>query len=589
MKNQNIYKDKKFRSNQNKGARNNGKSRSYEENRRSDTNHGRYDAIVTDTKRAYDSVTGAENDANWYKDSAGIVESAARISTKLVEGFPYVPLTGTGASVGDNTADPGVMVMDWIPCPGTSDNINSPLSISAQVLYQQIRKTLNKTLTGYQFADPLIAYICFLSMAAYAREIARDFKIMNTYSTLNMNFPRLLMRACGYSDAAITDFRSNYADYLDRYRMLMYDMSSIFMPIETNIMEKYKWLTDTVFVDHESTKGQIYMYRMSGVYQFDETTSDQGSMAKCIDVLKDDNANRSRKMLNKLNTLRDCIDKLRNSDSYNYMMSDMQKAFPDATTYSFQIPSREDILKPVYNEMMLEQFHNIETLPYGCDIGRSTGHLAQFDYTQDVAQNTLLCTPRIPLKKDVEHLDTDQVVSSMRYHLQPFFDTYGHEVDFSTLDPDVDTVIDNLHGVLNYEFKPKIADQDDPLILLSTPDSDSFSCVVYEKMVMFNNVSEVQGGVTKIEISPTELHTVQPVHVSDLITKMWKLSTFDWHPGIYFITISDHGDVEPMTCTRKFWESNNWTLVPKRTLSKLFSGEKFGLWKVPENVIVGKI
>lgn len=180
--------------------------------------------FITRRKRGPGSAKGIDLDSKWVKGDDGIVSDAAQIAT-------YEPIGSARYTVNSNTGPVGVptiMACHYLPIPGASADARSPLSTAGQVLFQQIKKVINKPVTGYQFADPMIQYICYISMAVLALEVKRDMAVMNTYSTINLGVPQAILRASGYNPQAIIDLRSNMADYRQQYNLVLNEMSAIF-------------------------------------------------------------------------------------------------------------------------------------------------------------------------------------------------------------------------------------------------------------------------------------------------------------------------------------------------------------------------
>nr|AVX53511.1 putative capsid [Marmot picobirnavirus] len=523
----------------------------------------KYVPIVTKTKRSCGSVRGESNDSNWFKDSRGVVESAARIATYMPLGIGTEDLVSNSD---DKAGIPTTFICEWLPTPALSESNTSGVSIAANVLFQQIRKVLNKPISDYSFADPIIAYTSFLSIMTLVEEIKRDYGIVNSYNTLNLGYPNLILQGLGYNPLSIVDLKNNMANYRNRFNTIMYELSTVYMPLETNIGEKYKWMARHIWVDHDSTKAQIYGYSMAGYYSWDETTSDQGSMAKFHFWNHHMKYEDNQLFKSKLDLLQTLIKQIRNSDSYNYLMSDMQRAFGDAASYTWESLEEDYTVVPSINDVMLNQFQNILTIP---SIDIDDHNAAEFDITQDVTFNTILCKP------DKLSVVNGANVQKVLEYVENVHDVKGIPANFVGTSPSEDDVIEILQTKVYSRF-----DKDANTIELH---EDSFSCEIPMQFVCVIPLGTDTDSAEHVYYNTyNTISTNDEGNVLNVIGNMWMTSAFDWMPMMYWLTITGAEFI-----TRPFVEADNLVRVPLDTFKLINKAEQLALWRVPEDVIEG--
>lgn len=336
------------------------------------------------------------------------------------------------------------------------------------------------------------------------------------------------------------------------------------MPFENNILEKYKWLSSGLWMDHDNSKAQVYGYTAEGFYVFNETASDQGSMCKFKPFDFDNRIETDKLMETKLRNLDASIDALRNSDSWNQMVSDMQRAFPDAQTYTFPIIEENELPTIKYNYDMLQQFQNVHTTPHVQLEG------SKLDITQDVSLNTVISKPNLNLS------GTQTEYAAYFKQLSQHRKTVGELYNFDAITPTVDQVIENTAAT-------------------SLWDVDSVSVLCHDNYFTHAIYTEIRyavpGSVFGAESADDGCTVYQTASVcgatlSDIFEAQLSYTKMDYAPMITYIVKEG---AEYTTTVYPFGETDNLVIVPRDTLKKLFLAETYALWNVPNNVIVGRI
>lgn len=527
-------------------------------------------SIITGDKTNFRPQDLDHNDPNWMKDPKGLVENAARISSYYPAGTVLYPLAG-GGKMTFTYGLPTVLTCNWYPVPGRAKDTNDPMCIAANRIYQQIRKALNKPIQNYQFADPVIAYICYATILVQMEQLRREYAAAQTYMGENLGLPEQLLTSWGYNRNSFKWLRDHLALARDQFKELAYAVETIFEPIQTTILDKWLWMAKGVWEDHNSQKTQYYSYFCAGYYKFSDI-SDQGSEAVFVEWSPSTLYQQSNLWEYKITTLLDAVRALRESDSYNYMMSDMQRAFPEAGRYVIELLQDKELLEVGHNEVMLNQFQNIVTaFPVNPD------ESGRFNIHQDVMTNTIIVDPQ------QYHSTAVDVTSPMPQYYNMWendIEDRGFYFNAMSMDVSVDEAIENMNGKVFWRIKAETGEVD----------VDSYSCWIPVSFGMVMPRRKVTIGSDKRTYTlgmyqEPKLFTFTSYNAcaeneSNAVTykmlPIW-VGTFDWHPMIWTQVgqIGDYGlTFQPIV------EDINLIRVPLETQVMMNSAEMYAMWKV---------
>lgn len=524
------------------------------------------------------NVRRDHNDSEWFMDQRGMVEDAARYGTYQPVGRPWLRYgfpTENGTLPASNFSVPSALICEYVPIPGVSRSSTSAMSIAGQQVFQTIRRSLNKVLVGYQFADPMMGLTAFSSLVIMAREMIRDYKIANSWSSDNFAYPYGILHALGYNEASAHDLLDNMADYRNRFNTLMYEASSIFIPFETNQLLKYIWMSDGLWGDKDNPKAQVYGYMSMGYYTYEEQESeeDPGSKAVFHYFGRDKKLETNALFHVKLVHFEECITKLRDSDSFNYMMSDLRTAFPDVSGYVFDSINETESMTIDYNDIMLRQFQNLRTLPpvEHSSTGERNALAARFNITQSVENNSILAHPsNIPA--DLSMITQNYLEAGLEAIEDHYMPT-SMLVNWSSSSPDHKEVIENTNGIVMWHY-----DSGDRGYDIEEGDISCYVPMMFH--MVYRDDTTTPDSWKSFEFTSWNFRTNADASGSMIPSHFWLISMFDWFPILHDVYVVVEEDKPTYTAVYPLVEDDVLAPFTQHQLRALNQAEQYALWRV---------
>jgi len=386
-KTSNVKKDGKTNTATKTGSQKEQKKQSYanKNSRNSTPNEGKHANPRTYTSNAEEisKYVGTSNDPEWYLGNKRIVEDVMKISfeQQLGSKFELFPSYDTSAATpAMRETIPGIMAFDMIDGVGVANDGKDGVNIAMTMAYQRIRERLN---ADSKFAPADVGIVLHLIGEVYAQyaNILRAFGIVGLYSGYNFYYPeRLLAAGYGFSATEVNKIRDNISNLRGKFDLFVRDASRLFMPLDFTIVKRHAWLYSNYFMDIESVKGQLYIHRMRGSYQLDETSDDNGTRA-----IYYDNPSTLEGLIDNFG---ECVELLLRSDSVRTIQADMRNAWDNANAFKLAFPDPAYVCLPSYSKDVLSQIHNLQWVPQDLTFNESS-----FDVHQNVDKDILIWQP----------------------------------------------------------------------------------------------------------------------------------------------------------------------------------------------------
>lgn len=317
-------------------------------------------------------------------------------------GYDNYPEPSVG--VYSQQSPPGVMALYTLMTPGLLENQSSGANLAAQIIYQNMRMHLTTT-KKYQPADILMYVVAASHIQAYLAFLSRIFRITMAYTFKNFNYPHSLLRACGFSDAAIVDLRDHLNDYRSRVNLAMVEAATIYLPREFAMTEQATFEYSNVFLDSDDAKAQIMMFVPYGYYLWDDTSSSEGTQLTLIDLGLDGASLTDDTLMDTLiGHWETMIRSFRNSDSFKDIAADMSKAYGESSGYVYALIMENEMINPYKDDKVLSQMENATILPRP-KVTQSTFYT--WNITQDVLKNQAIFRPAYPYSSNLNWYETN--------------------------------------------------------------------------------------------------------------------------------------------------------------------------------------
>nr|AVX53547.1 putative capsid [Marmot picobirnavirus] len=510
---------------------------------------------------------GHANDVSAYKYLSELVEGSSKVTFKLAAGYPLKTQMGQGAETDTflNYAVPQIMAIDFVPTVGMMQNENSGANSGARQIFQFIASKLNKEIVNYAPSDLLIYLQCVDSIYCLISEITRMFGVVGIYNSENLIYPRQLLKAMMQAgDDEIDDFIDNIANYRTRFNNIITGIASrIFIPQDYQSYGLHTKMLNDYYKDGSSQKSQLYFFRTSGVYMWDDHTSDQGTAARWIDKETFNGG-----LSNWLDMLSDLSSAIMNSTSFGYIWANMAQAYSDHSAMGFGLVPVDYARTPVEEDSWRLQIHNMDIVPLDCFKRISWGSSTSRDLslTQSVNKNSVIWDPEL-----VEDVNKDGT---------------------GAIDPKLSAALAILDGAKLFNDYVVAVDGDDFIEMsrmsvrvvgnLGSRHLESYGINIPTGLTIYQYNAETgelfEGAINSLywAVDPygTSLDAVR-----ESVGLLTAMAMFDWHPIMYLTTrMLGTGDT---TSVYPFAELSNYALVPSDTLFTLQTNIATSLWATP--------
>lgn len=427
------------------------------------------------------------NDWRYYAISEQLAKAVGNIPFNLLPGRPLSinaqgTVEGKTWSDGTMTTLPSVMQISYIPSIGYSDTGEAAINIAAKRLYTFVRHA-NSGAKVYEAPDLMMYIIAMENCYRLWWEARRAYQVCTTYEADNRNLPLVLGGALNLDVAGSAGSLAQANFELNDLRN---KINSFWVPNIFNSFKRASVITNGVFMDSDSMRGQFYVYSMAYYYKFSGRTSETGSQLIATET------GSAYSLLDKISLVRDAINALIVDDDINTMSGDMMKAFKDSDRFSLpEVPSI-DKLQIAFDEDILAQIEN------SCSISIVTTSVS-LDITQANAN--------IVFKPIARVSTTLGIFEQLMWGSNKLFNSHVSNPDFKqVLEWTRDICCTSANG------KPVFGAE-----------------IITEYNIWYNEAGSITG---------TNIDSYLAENTTDSGIKGCLLSNFDWHPIIYYARVT---------------------------------------------------
>nr|AVA30685.1 hypothetical protein [Picobirnavirus sp.]AVD97006.1 capsid protein [Picobirnavirus sp.] len=297
------------------------------------------------------------NDYHWYVINDAIGQAVASI--------PYNQFPGVRINVGRAIAKnsiiaqpakqtiPGIMGICYVPGPGRSKGATSAVNIAAKSIYSWVRHA-NSGHSNYESSDLMLYILAMDDVYSSYGEAVRMYKTAMTFVAENRNIPDLLLTSMGVKPDTL---RENLAQFRYRINLLAAKISSMAVPDVCDIFKRHVFLTNAVYSDSTSNRSQFYVFKKTGYYTFDATTSSGGSL-RYTEYAGPDEALFTRTWQQVIADLESQIDPIISDEDMNIMSGDILKAYGSDKIYHLAMVDENATVDILSDENILGQIEN---------------------------------------------------------------------------------------------------------------------------------------------------------------------------------------------------------------------------------------
>lgn len=299
------------------------------------------------------------NDWEYYAATEEIAKSIANVPFNVMAGLPYkldasmrTPTMSAIQQITSHEASGAVGTVRYIPSIGVTSSRTDSINMAAVQLYTYVRHA-NSGAKNYEAPDLMMEILAVKDIMTEIFECKRIIGITSYYNYYNHNLPDALLQALHIN---ASDLRANLAQYRGRLNLLIEKFNSFAIPSYFKAFLRSAYISNLVFSDSDSIKGQMFLFYKDGYYTWSPKTSTTGTSLVYtrhttygnLDTLKD-----------RLDIIEGQLDAMYLDEDAITMSGDILKAFRDSDLYKLtQIP--EDYrVEPKFDEDILAQIENL--------------------------------------------------------------------------------------------------------------------------------------------------------------------------------------------------------------------------------------
>lgn len=311
------------------------------------------------------------NDESWYLRNPELTQTSTAFNMLYPTGVPFNLLDDAGSVGGTlakmyDTEIPGVCVLKYIPTIGYAINASDPVNVAATKIYAFVRH-MNSGHTNYESADLMLYLLQMRQVYSWYMWMARLYGVLNSYSNVNRNLPKALVKAmgCNYDDLI-----SNMPQLLFYINSYCSKVNALSIPGNMKIFSRAAWMNGGIYYDSDISKAQCYMFQPDSYTTYNAAGTKGGELNQiklgATALTYSDIVTISEAILGPVFT----------DEDMNIMSGDILKAYGDSCAKLSPIAANFTTY-PVYLPEVLDQIHNARLVGEIPD-----NEYVQFDITQ---------------------------------------------------------------------------------------------------------------------------------------------------------------------------------------------------------------
>lgn len=310
-----------------------------------------------------DSKIG-RNDPSWYAQSPALLRDSASFPFSWPVGAPtnfdLVPFGTVSKTSQVAESIPGIMAINFSPTIGVSKDQTSPINIAARQIYSFVRHA-NSGHANYDSPDLMMYLIAMDSAYMWLSYMTRVYGTAMVYSTNNRYLPKALLKVM---NANFDDVHSNLAQLRFYINEFAYKIASLCVPAGMSYFTRHAWMCSNVYLDSNSSKGQMYVFVPASYYVFREQVNGPAYLtARSTQVSGREIENLTVNDMVEIG--KEILEPILSSEDMNIMSGDILKAFGGDNLMKVSPIDEAYTVEPIYVEEVLTQIENAVAVGHG--------------------------------------------------------------------------------------------------------------------------------------------------------------------------------------------------------------------------------
>lgn len=497
---------------------------------------------IKDDKPDFNKKEG-RNDSSWSGGDSQLVKDTCSFPWNRATGLP-MPSYNSEMNVNMAfQAAPGIMTFNWIPCIGVSKDAFSGVNIATKKMYTFIRHNNSGSSNNIDAPDYMMYFMAIGECYAYVNELRRIYGIARNYQIYNRYTPKAILTAL---DVDYEDVIANFAQFRAGINILGRKLKWFAVPNIMDVMKRHSWMNSNLYKDDDNDKAQLYLYKCLGYHFYAEGDNAANSpnyldFTPISEFIPKNGATglpvRARTVEDLIYYGTQMIDALQQSQDINIMSGDVQKAYADSQLMTISDMPDDYLVEAIKNDEVLTQFNNWKDI--GLDPQKAvTDFVSQWNITQDPTTNAILFNPKWALPVDTPYNVADKILLNMY-----------------TENPTAELTMVATRGTAACERVTEGMITTNQLTACGTFVPISFN--IHSNAVLPNGTLQLRSYVLNT------YHINNAGNVTDTLTLVGLLESFDWHPE--FNIINSLGEL----LVSRHFDLDNYTIVTADNIQKM--------------------
>nr|UVJ88909.1 putative capsid protein [Picobirnavirus sp.] len=440
--------------------------------------------------------------------------------------------------------------------PGISKDGASSLNMVTKKLYTFVRHA-NSGSRNYDSPDLMNYAFSYISLAVFIEECKRAYRCVMRYSSKNRYLGKALVQSLGFDFENIS---SNLADFRTLINVAILKFNALKVPDSWPLWGKNYILNSVILKDGDIDRSQLYFYRSTVIWKYNETGTYVGSLTPEYVFGNDQNT------ILTMSNVKTIFDSILNSfvasEDINIMSGDIMKAYGEDHCFGLDLLSEDSMIDPIYNREMLEVMHNTTIYEVAKSYTTNAGNIIW----QDTTDNCLKYDPYLAGNDGYYFGEDNKAGEGVCYGKQvEYLDLFRDDVQpIDTVNASIMTVIPKI---------PEYLGKDEGYVCQF---EDIGTEIAIDGRVFYIDPS-ASGLIANVATLRRRLFShysnmTDVLAFSDSLSKFaTSLSKFDWHPRVSYIALNGYSNVssDGTGMINALYDLYNYTIVSVSDLKKL--------------------
>lgn len=319
-------------------------------------------SITLDAAAAVKEPASIDEYWKWYEGNEELMNSVSGLAFSNYPGanleFFTSPSSGYVASTTNYPGVAAIYVDNVLACSDLASPTKGTTSNAWQRAFNKMYIKLRLKRSGasdYEPSDVGLYCVCYGSIIDLFEHIKRGFGIAHFYSKYQRDIPDSLLVASGMTVTS-SDI-SELSTLWNQLNLTIAKMNSFAIPKDLKYIHKGEWFFRKVYMDDPTKRAQLYIYVPATLYKFGLNSTTSAGEGVAVNV-----STTNRSLSQWIALLNEFIDAFYNDPDAQKIHTDILSVYGEENCLKFESVPADYIVSPEYDEVVLNQIHNINVI-----------------------------------------------------------------------------------------------------------------------------------------------------------------------------------------------------------------------------------